>query len=109
MEASTPLYTTPPSLNSHSPEELFPNFSAEPYAGDSSTTSSIAGEYPDFGLETAEYVTTCNQTAGPSCIDVQQPNASCISTDSKFDIWVKALINDSDKDFILQVYERDFP
>ena len=25
----------------------------------------------------------------------------------KFDIWVKDLISDSDKDFILQVYERD--
>lgn len=81
--ASTPLYATPPTLNSHSPVELFCNFSVEPYAGDSSTTSSIVGEYPDFGLETAECVTACNQTATPSCIDVQQPNAACISTEIK--------------------------
>jgi len=39
IEASTLLYATLPSLNSHSPAELFPNFSAEPHAGDSSTSS----------------------------------------------------------------------
>ena len=34
-----PLYTKPPSLNSHSPAEIFPKPLVEPNAGDSSTTS----------------------------------------------------------------------
>lgn len=108
MEASNPLYTAPPSLNSHSPAELSPNSSVEPHAGDSSTASSLAGEYPNIGLGAAECVTTCNQSAGPSCIDVQQPDAACISTDLKFDIWANELINDSDRDFILTGIREGF-
>ncbi|KAJ7386279.1 hypothetical protein OS493_010684 [Desmophyllum pertusum] len=80
----------------------------EPYAGDSSTASSLAGEYPNIGLGAAECVTTCNQSAGPSCIDVLQPDAACISTDLKFDIWANELINDSDRDFILTGIQEGF-
>ena len=97
MEALTPFLTAPPSLNSHSLAELFSNSSVDPHAGDSSTASSFAGEYPHLGLETAECVTTCNQSAGPSCIDMQQPNTACISMDVKFDIWADKLANDSDR------------
>ena len=82
IKASNTLYTIPPSLNSHSSAELYPNyFSVGPHAGGSLTASSIAGEYPNIGLGAAECVTTCNQSAGPSCIDVQQPYTACISTD----------------------------
>ena len=108
MEASTPFLATPPSLNAHSLAELFSNSPVEPHAGDSSTASSFAGEYPHLDLETAECVTTCNQLAGPSCIDMQQPNAACISTDLKFDIWADKLANDSDRDFILTGIREGF-
>ncbi|CAH3023155.1 unnamed protein product [Porites evermanni] len=47
-------YSLPPSLNTHSPAELFLNSLVEPLAGDSSTASPIAGKYPYISLETAE-------------------------------------------------------
>lgn len=79
IKASNPLYTIHPSLNSHSSAELYRSyFSVGPHAGGSLTTSSIAGEYPNIGLGAAECVTsTCNQSAGPSCVDVQQPYTAC--------------------------------
>ena len=61
------------------------------------TASPIAGKYPYVSLETAECVTDSNQSAGPSCY-AQQPNAACISTDLKYEIWAKELANDLDRD-----------
>ena len=78
MEAHS--YPLPPSLNTHSPAELFLNSLVEPLAGDSSSASPIAGKYPSISLETAECVTDSNQSAGPSCY-AQQPDAAFISTD----------------------------
>ena len=98
MEAHS--HSLPPSLNTHSPAELFLNSLAEPLAGDSSTASPIAGKYPYVSLETAECVADSNQSAGPSCY-AQQPDAACISTDLKYEIWAKELANDLDRDFIL--------
>ena len=97
MEAHS--YSLPPSLNTHSPAELFLNFLVEPLAVNSSTASPIAGKYPYVSLETAECVTDSNQSAGPSCY-AQQPDAACISTDLKYEIWAKELANDLDRDFI---------
>ena len=94
MEAHS--YSLPPSLNTHSPAELFLNSLVEPLAGDSSTASPIAGKYPYVSLETAECVTDSNQSAGPSCY-AQQPDAACISTDLKHEIWAKELANDLDR------------
>ena len=76
-----------------------------PLTGDSSTASPIAGKYPPVRLESAECVTYCNQLAGLSCFNAQQPDAACISTDLKYEIWAKELANDSDRD--LRVYEKD--
>ena len=38
----------------------------------------------------------------------QQPDAACVSTDLKFDKWVKELVNDSDRDFILTGIREGF-
>ena len=97
MEAHN--YSLPPSLNTHSPAELSLNSLVEPLAGDSSTVPPIAGKYPCVSLATAECVTDFNQSAGPSCFNVQQPNAACISTDLKYEIWAKELANDLDRDY----------
>ena len=51
MEAHN--YSLPPSLNIHSPAELFLNSLVEPLAGDSSTASPIGGKYLYVSLETA--------------------------------------------------------
>ena len=96
MEAHS--HSLPPSLNTHSPAELFPNSFVEPRAGDSSTASPIAGKYPYVNLEAAECVTDSNQSAGPSCYP-QQSDAACTSTDLKYEIWAKELANDLDKAF----------
>ena len=80
MEAHS--HSLPPSLNTHSPAELFLNSFVEPLAGDSSTASPIAGKYPYVSLETAEFVSDSNQSAGPSCY-AQEPDAACISTDTR--------------------------
>ena len=89
METPIPLNTQPPSLNSHSPAELFPNdyCSVEPLAGDSSTASATAGVCPDINLGTAECDITCSQSAGPLCFE---------------------LVNDPDKDFILTGVQEGF-
>ena len=100
MEAHS--HSLPPSLNTHSPAELFLNSFVEPLAGDSSTASPIAGKYPYVSLETAECVTDSNQSAGPSCY-AQQPDAACISTDLKYEIWAKELAHD----LFSMVYEKD--
>ena len=105
MEAHS--HSLPPSLNTHSPAELFLNSFVEPLAGDSSTASPIAGKYPYVSLETAECVTDSNQSAGPSCY-AQQPDAACISTDLKYEIWAKELANDLDRDFILNGVREGF-
>ena len=97
MEAHS--YSLPPSLNTHSPAELFLNYLVEPLAEDSSTASPIAGKYPYVSLETAECVTDSNQSAGPSCY-AQQPDAACISTGLKYEIWAKELAKNLDRDFI---------
>ena len=101
-------HSLPPSLNTHLPAELSLNLLVEPLAGDSSTASPIAGENPNASLETAECVTDFNQSAGPSCLNVQQPNAACISTDLKYEIWAKELANDLDRDFILNCVREGF-
>jgi len=105
MEAHS--YPLPPSLNTHSPAELFLDSLVEPLAGDSSTALPIAGKYPSVSLETAECVTDSNQSAGPSCY-AQQPDAALISTDLKYEIWVKELANDLDRDFILNGVREGF-
>ena len=79
----------------------------EPLAGDSSTASPITGKYPYVSLETAECVTDSNQSAGPSCY-AQQPDAACISTDLKYEIWAQELANDLDRDFILNGVREGF-
>ena len=106
MEA--PNYSLPPSLNTHLPAELSLNSLVEPLAGDSSIESPIAGKYPNVSLETVECVTDFNQSAGPSCSNVQQPNAACISTDLKYEIRAKELVNDLDRDFILNGVREGF-
>ena len=106
MEAHN--YSQPPSMNSHSSAELFLNSLAEPLAGDSSTASPMAGKYPHVKLDTAECVTYCDQSAGLSCFNAQQPDAACISTDLKYEIWAKELLNDADKDFILNGIREGF-
>ena len=106
MEA--PNYSLPPNLNTHLPAELSLNSLVEPLAGDSWIESPIAGKYPNVRLETAECVTDFNQSAGPSCFNVQQPNAACISTDLKYEIWAKELVNDLDRDFILNGVREGF-
>ena len=95
-------------MNTHSPAELFLDSLVEPLAGDSSTASPIAGKYPYVSLETAECVTDFNQSAGLSCFHAQQPNAACISTDLKYEIWAKELANDLDRDFILNGVREGF-
>ena len=82
-------YSLPLSLNTHLPAELSLTSLVEPLAGDSSTASPIAGKYPNVTLETAECVTEFNQSVGLSCFNVQQPNAACIFTDFKYEIWAK--------------------
>ena len=79
MEAHN--YSLPPSLSTHLPAGLSLNLLVEPLAGDSLTVLPKAGKNPNVSLETAECVTDFNQSAGPSCFNVQQPNAACISTD----------------------------
>ena len=106
MEAHN--HSQPSSLNSHLPAELFLNSLVEPLAGDSSTASPIAGQYPHVRLETAECVTYCNQSAGLSCFNAQQPDAAFISTDLRYEIWAKELVNDSDRVFILNGAREGF-
>ena len=110
METPIPLNTQPPSLNSHSPAELLPNdyCSVEPLAGDSLTASTTAGICPDINLGAAECDITCSQSAWPLCLDVQQPEVACISTDLKYEIWAQELANDPDKDFILTGVQEGF-
>ena len=100
-------HSLPPSPNTHSPAELFLNSFVEPLARDSSSASPIAGKYPYVSLETAECVTDSSQSAGPSCY-AQQPDAACISTDLKYEIWAKELANDLDRDFILNGVREGF-
>lgn len=99
-----------PTPNSHLPAKLSPNdyCSVEPLAGDSSTASATAGVYPDINLGAAECDITCNHSAGPLSFDAQQPDAACISTDLKYEIWAKELVNDPDKDFILTGVQEGF-
>lgn len=106
MEAHN--YSLPPSMNTHSPAELFLDSLVEPLAGDSWTASPIAGKYPYDSLQTAECVTDFDQSAGLSCFNAQQPNAACISTDLKYEIWAKELANDLDRDFILNGVREGF-
>ena len=106
MEAHN--HSQPPSLNSHLPAELFLNSLVEALAGDSLTTSPIAGPYPHIRLETAECLTYCNQSARLSCFNAQQADAACISTDLKCEIWAKELANDSDRVFILNSVQEGF-
>ena len=106
MEAH--IYSQPPSLNSHSSAELFLKSLVEPLAGDNLTASPIAGKCPHVRLETAECVTYCDQSAGLSCFNAQHPNAACISTDLKYEIWAKELVNDADRDFILNGVREGF-
>ena len=101
-------YSLAPSMNTHSHAELFLDSLVEPLARDSSTASPIAGKYPSDSLETAECVTDFNQSAGLSCFNAQQPNAACISTDLKYEIWAKELANDLDRDFILNGIREGF-
>ena len=109
METPIPLTTQPPSLNSHSPAELFPNdhCSVELLAGDSSIASTTAGVCPKLNLE-AECHINCSQSAGPSCFDAQKPEEAHISTDLKFDTWAKELANDPGKNFILAGVQEGF-
>ena len=105
MEAHS--YSLPPSLNTHSPAELFLNYLVESLAVNSSAASPIAGKHPYVSLETAEFVSDSNQSAGPSCY-AQEPDAACISTDLKYEIWAKDLANDLDRDFILNGVREGF-
>ena len=105
MEAHS--YSLPPSLNTHSPAELFLNYLVESLAVTSSAASPIAGKYPYVSSETAEFVSVSNQSAGPSCY-AQEPDAACISTDLKYEIWAKELANDLDRDFILKGVREGF-
>ena len=105
---STLPYPTPPYPTLPYSTLLFLNPLLEPLAGDSSTASPIAGNCPYDTLEKAECVTDYSQSAGLSCFNAQQPNAACISTDSKYEIWAKELANDLDRDFILNGIREGF-